>query len=349
VKYRAPGRINLIGEHTDYNLGLVCPMAIDRDCVAEAAPYIHGRLRFESRQFDDAWELALEDIEAAQPRRHWADYCVGVARELARAGFALQPATVSIDSAVPVGAGLSSSASLEVATALALLHGRPMAPLDLALLCQRAEREFVGLPCGIMDQYISVHGQAGCALAIDCRDLTSTAVALPPGAAVIAVNTGVKHALAESAYATRVAECAAAAREAGVASLREAPAASVSLNARGRHIVSENSRVTDFLAAADAGDVREMGRLFTASHRSLQYDYEVSCAELDFLVDAALQLPGVYGARMTGGGFGGCTVNLVRPEMADQFGHAVAGMYERQYGRRPAVFVCRASAGAGPV
>jgi galactokinase len=349
MMYRAPGRINLIGEHTDYNLGLVCPMAIDRDCLASAEPGGDGWLRFRSMQFDQGRDVRVEELPGVAPAHHWTDYCVGVARELARAGYEIGAATITVDSAVPVGSGLSSSAALEVATALALLGGRAMAPLELAQLCQRAERDFVGLPCGIMDMFISVHGVEGCALAIDCRDLTAEAVRLPEGVAVIAVNTGVKHALAGSAYATRVAECNRAAAQAGVRSLRDAAPERVALEARGRHVVSENQRVRDFIEAAGRGDLREMGRLFTASHRSLQHDYEVSCAELDFLVDSALALPGVYGARMTGGGFGGCTVNLVRAEMTGQFAHAIAELYERQFQRRPAVFACRASAGAGPL
>jgi len=345
-RYRAPGRINLIGEHTDYNLGLVCPMAIDRDCIATAEPNEDGVLRLASQQFGDQREWPLDELAEVEPSRHWTDYCLGVARELLHAEFPLAPVTITIDSAVPTGAGLSSSASLEVATALALLDGRPLEKLALAQLCQRAERDFVGLPCGIMDQYISAHG--GIRM-IDCRDLSSTPITLPAGLAVIAINTGVKHALAESAYATRVAECIRAAEQAGVESLRDATLDQVNFSSRGRHIVSENQRVLDFVEAAAQGNEREMGRLFTASHRSLQHDYEVSCDELDFLVDTALTLPGVYGARMTGGGFGGCTVNLVRAEMADQFASAIACLYEQHWQRRPQVFSCQPSAGAAAV
>ena len=347
-RYRAPGRINLIGEHTDYNLGLVCPMAIHRDCVATVEPNNDGVLRLVSRQFKDTYEIPVEEIIAAEARQHWPDYCVGVARELMKAEVALTPVTITIDSAVPTGSGLSSSASLEVATALALLDGRPMEKLALAQLCQRAEVDFVGLPCGIMDQYISVFGEKGCALRIDCRDLSAQPVHLPADVAIIAVDTGIKHELAQSAYSQRVAECIRAAEQAGVESLRDATLEMVNFSNRGRHIVSENQRVLDFVEASARGDVREMGRLFTASHRSLQHDYAVSCDELDFLVDSALTLPGVYGARMTGGGFGGCTVNLVRVELADQFSHAIAALYEQHWKRRPAVFTCEASAGAGP-
>jgi galactokinase len=343
-RYRAPGRINLIGEHTDYNLGYVCPMAIDRDCVATVEPNNDGVLRFVSKQFADQREWPVDELFDIEPSKHWTDYCLGVAREVANAEVALTPVTIAIDSRVPTGAGLSSSASLEVATALALLGEHRLSQLELAQLCQRAERDFVGMPCGIMDQYISVHG--GIRM-IDCRDLGSRPLTLPDTVAVIAVNTGVKHALADSAYAKRVAECIRAAEQAGVESLRDATLDQIQFSNRARHIVGENQRVLDFVEAAAKGDEREMGRLFTASHRSLQHDYEVSCDELDFLVDTALTLPGVFGARMTGGGFGGCTVNLVRREMADQFSNAIAALYEKHWNRRPEIYVCQPAPGAG--
>jgi galactokinase len=344
--WRAPGRINLIGEHTDYNLGLVCPMAIDRDCHVTAEPSHDGVLRILSRQFEgDGRECPVDELLEAESTGHWTDYSFGVARELLQAGHEIAPVTLTIDSHVPTGAGLSSSAALEVSTALALLDGREMNPLHLAQLCQRAETDFVGMPCGIMDQYISVFGGI---LSIDCRDLSARDVALPEGVVVIAVNSGVKHALAAgSAYAERVKECLRAAEQAGVESLRDAQLGQIQFSNRARHVVGENQRVLDFVEAAQRRDVREMGRLFTASHRSLQHDYEVSCDELDFLVDSALNLPGVYGARMTGAGFGGCTVNLVRAELADQFSHAIARLYHDQYQREAAVFPCWPAQGAG--
>ena len=345
-RYRAPGRVNLIGEHTDYNLGYVLPLALDRDCVVERVSRTDGQLTLTSRQLGETrtFDLAALPSEKAGD---WTDYCIGVARELLAAGYVLSGADLVIDSRVPAGAGLSSSAALEVSTALALLDGAAIEGLELAKLCQRAETGFVGLPCGIMDQAIAVLAQSGAALLIDCCSLETKPVPLPEGAAIIVTDSGVKHALASSAYATRVAECQRAAFDAGVASLRDARLRQVVLNPRGRHIISENQRVLDFLAAASAGDLVEMGRLFTASHRSLQHDYEVSCEELDFLVDTALMLPGVLGSRMTGGGFGGCTVTLVHNVMAEQFMHAIAVQYEARYGRRPVVFRAVASAGAG--
>ena len=345
--FRAPGRINLIGEHTDYNLGFVLPLAIHLDCVVTRTPRSDDQLQMHSRQLNQTRTFSLTNLPAARAG-DWTDYCVGVARELLAAGYPLTGADLEIDSQVPVGAGLSSSAALEVSTALALLDGAPIGGLELAKLCQRAETNFVGLPCGIMDQAIAVLAQPGAALLIDCRSLETRPVALPDGIAIIVTDSGVKHSLASSAYATRVAECQRAARHAGVASLRDATLHQVALDPRGRHIVSENQRVLDFLAAAEASDLVEMGRLLTASHRSLQHDYAVSCDELDFLVDTALMLPGVLGSRMTGGGFGGCTVTRVHEVMAAQFSHAIAVQYESRYGRRPMVFRAVPSAGAGP-
>jgi galactokinase len=348
TRYRAPGRINLIGEHTDYNLGYVLPLALDRDCVVTRTPRDDRQLRLSSEQLGDSRTYSLLDLPQVRTG-HWTDYCAGVARELLAAGYPLAGADLHIDSQVPTGAGLSSSAALEVSTALALLNGTPVGGLELAQCCQRAESNFVGMPCGIMDQAIAVLAQAGAALLIDCRSLETRPVPLPEGIAIIVTDSGVKHALASSAYATRVEECRQSAAAAGVSSLRDATLDQVVLNPRGRHVVSENQRVLDFLAAAACSDLIEMGRLFTASHRSLQHDYEVSCEELDFLVDTALMLPGVLGSRMTGGGFGGCTVTLVHEVMAGQFAHAISARFESRYGRRPTAFRARASAGAGPI
>ena len=346
--FRAPGRINLIGEHTDYNLGFVLPLAIDRDCVVIRTSRPDHQLQLHSKQLNETRTFSLTGLPVSRAG-DWTDYCVGVARELLAAGYSISGVELQIDSQVPAGAGLSSSAALEVSTALALLDGTPIAGLELAKLCQRAETNFVGLPCGIMDQAIAVFAQPGTALLIDCCSLETKPVRLPDGIAIIVTDSGVKHALASSAYATRVAECQRAALHAGVASLRDAKLDQVALDPRGRHIVSENQRVLDFLVAAEASDLVEMGRLLTASHRSLQHDYAVSCDELDFLVDTALMLPGVLGSRMTGGGFGGCTVTLVYEAMAAQFSHAIAVRYESRYGRRPLVFQAIASTGAGRV
>ena len=364
--FRAPGRVNLIGEHTDYNLGFVLPVALELATYIAAAPGSDGKLRIcsEHRHESDAmreWDLA--GIGSLQRAGHWTDYPIGVARELMAIGFAIHPANLLIRGTVPEGAGLSSSAALEVASALAFLNGRGMAPVDLARLCQRAERNFVGMPCGIMDQYISIFGRERCAVEIDCRSLGNRLVPIPDTVAFVAVNSMVKHALAGSAYQERVAECAAAvtalqSRFPLVLSLRDVSSeqlAEVSnlmpetVARRARHVVTENARVNRFVDASSRGELEIMGRLMVESHRSLQHDYEVSCAELDFLVDAALGIEGVLGSRMTGGGFGGCTVTMLRHEAAGSFRDRIVQAYARQFQVTPKIYSCTPSAGAGEV
>ena len=359
--YRAPGRVNLIGEHTDYNLGFVLPIALDMACYVAVAPAAHGRLRVYSRNTNSEFTIGVDHLAGAEPSGQWSDYALGVARELVLAGYPVAPCDLYISSEVPSGSGLSSSAALEVAAALALLGSRQMAPLDVALLCQRAESGFVGMPCGIMDQYASVFGHNGAALQIDCRSLTHSYVALPETVAIVAVNSLVKHELGSSAYRERVAECQAAVSaiqefEPDVQSLRDVSLEffgrvqdSIPLlpRRRARHVISDTQRVVDFAAAASARDLREMGRLFVASHRSMQYDYEISCPEIDFLVDTAIKLPGVHGARMTGGGFGGCTVNLVEPDAVAAFRATLAEAYRQRYDKMPLFYTCKPAAGAG--
>jgi galactokinase len=361
--FRAPGRVNLIGEHTDYNFGFVLPVALDLATYVATAPSGDGKLRIYSEFRKEMCEWNAADLGALTAKRHWTDYPIGVAQEVLRAGFAIEPANLIVRSTVPEGSGLSSSAALEVSTALALLAGRSLDPLDLARLCQRAERNFVGMPCGIMDQYISVFGREHSAVEIDCRSLGHRFVELPAGITFVAVNTMVKHALAGSAYRERVAECAAAVagiqkKFPGVESLRdvsperfESVAASLPevVARRARHVVTEDARVGRFVEASARGDLAPMGKLMVESHRSLQHDYEVSCAELDFLVDTALGIDGVLGSRMTGGGFGGCTVTMLRPDAVARFGEQIAGVYERQFHATPQVYACRPSAGAGEV
>ncbi len=337
--WRAPGRINLIGEHTDYNLGFVMPMAIGFSTYVAAAPSHDGKLHAYSTNLNDAREWTPGSL---QPAGDWGDYVAGVAKVLVD----YQPMNLLIHSEVPTGAGLSSSAALELSVALALLDGRMMEPLDLVRLCRRAENEFVGVPCGIMDQFISGLAKENTALRIDCRGLEYEVVTLPRDVVVVAVNSMVKHELGNSAYRTRVAECAAAARMLGVENLREATTDGG--DKRARHVVSENARVEEFRAACAAGDLHKMGELFVASHRSLQHDYEVSCEELDFLVDTAITIDGVYGARMTGGGFGGCTVNLVAPDQVDAFETSITQVYRNRYQIEARVYRSTPAAGAGP-
>jgi len=361
--FRAPGRVNIIGEHTDYNLGFVLPMALDMATHIAVAPSGDGKLRIHSEDRKETREFDAGGIAGLRPAHHWTDYPIGVAHELTLAGIGIGGANLLIRSTVPDGSGLSSSAALEVSSALAFLYGRPMDPLDLARLCQRAERNFVGMPCGIMDQYISVFGRKHSAVEIDCRSLGHRYVSLPDGVAFVAVNTMVKHALAGSAYKDRVAECAAAVEGIkkmfpAVESLRDVSpeqfqAAEHLLSPlvarRARHVVTEDARVNRFGEAGARGDLEAMGKLMVESHRSLQHDYEVSCEELDFLVDSALSTEGVLGSRMTGGGFGGCTVSMMREAVAPRFREEIAKAYESRFGVAPRVYDCHPSEGAGEV
>jgi galactokinase len=350
VVYRAPGRVNLIGEHTDYNLGLVLPMAIDLDCLIATAPASDGWLRVYSENLGQGAQWPVSELGKLMPQDDWSDRVAGIAWMLARRGVAIESQSVLIDSAVPLGGGLSSSAALGVSLALAFGADPP----ELARLAHMAETDFVGVPCGIMDQFVSANGQAGAAILLDCRTLESRTVALPPGLAIVAVNSMVKHELGQSAYRTRVAECAEAARLLKVLSLRDAGLEDLTKLTgvparRARHVIGENLRVEAFVSAAARANLETMGRLAVESHASLRDDYEVSCAELDFLVESALALPGVLGARMTGGGFGGSTVNFLQSEAVTDFGPVLAAKYEKHWGKTPQVHVCKPSSGAGKI
>lgn len=350
--WRAPGRVNLIGEHTDYNLGLVLPMAIEFACYVASAPSNTGWLRVYSEQFGEFAEWRLEEIPDLKPRGHWSDRVAGVAWVLIREGIRIGPKTILIDSDIPFGAGLSSSAALGVAVTLALGDVR----IDQTpALARAAETDFMGVPCGIMDQFVSVHGEPGAAILLDCRSLAWRPVPLPPGISVLVADSMVKHELGSSAYSTRVAECQAAARQIGVESLRDAQVEQLNrvqdpiLRKRARHVITENQRVERFALAAADGDLDLMGRLAIESHRSLRDDYQVSCDEIDFLVDTALNVPGVFGARITGGGFGGCSVNFVRPDAITELKEALITRYRGQRGITPDVYVCAAHGGASHV
>jgi galactokinase len=358
--FRAPGRVNLIGEHTDYNDGFVLPAAIDFQTFAAAARRADRGLRIHSVNLD---ETVSFDLDAGARRRgHWSDYPLGVAATLARAGHTLTGADLLLYGEVPPGAGLSSSAALEVATALALIAvaGLELSPLETAKLCQRAENEFVGTLCGIMDPFVSRFAQAGHALLIDCRSLESRAVPLPEALSLVICDSGVRHALASGEYNARRAQCEQGVRALAevnprVRALRDATLATLEESrsrippvvfARCHHVVSENERTLEAAAALERRDLSAVGRLMAASHASLRDAYEVSCRELDALVDAAAPLEGVFGARMTGGGFGGCTVNLVRADTVQAFREGVTRAFERATGRKPKIYESSAAAGA---
>ena len=358
--YRAPGRVNLIGEHTDYNDGFVMPAAIDLYTQAAIKPRDDRTLFVHSENFSDSVEFDLDESNP-HARGHWSDYVYGVAATLERAGYSLRGADLAIRSDVPIGAGLSSSAAIEVATGLAMLEnsGIEIDRVDLAKLCQQAENEFVGMRCGIMDQFISCCGKAGTALMLDCRSLGYRLLPLPEDVLLVICNTGVKHELGSSEYNTRRAEC-----EAGIqhfakllpdiralrdVTVNDLEGRSSDLNEvifkRCRHVITENVRVMEAASALERGDLHAFGKLMAQSHCSLRDDYEVSCAELDAMVDLAMQVEGVWGARMTGGGFGGCTINLVKADRVADFKRTVARGYQRATGLAPEVFVCSTADG----
>jgi galactokinase len=359
----APGRVNLIGEHTDYNGGFVLPMAIDRGVVVAAAPLEQRRIVADSALESDPCVVDLDAPGTPRPGT-WGAYVEGVARELDRhLGGRLQGARLHIEGDLPAGAGLSSSAALQVATtrALAALSGATLEPLHLARLVQRAEQTWVGTQCGIMDPMAVTFGRRGHALHIDCRSLEHTLVPLPSDRArVVLCDTGVTHALASSAYNDRRRECeeAADALKAhlpNVASLRDVDPATFQqwahvlpepLRRRARHVVTENARVQQAARALASGDLPTMGALMHASHRSLRDDFEVSCPELDHAVDTAARIPGVHGSRMTGGGFGGCTVHLVAPHATDALTDALAAAHGQRFGRAPSIFTTTPCEGA---
>lgn len=356
--FRAPGRINLIGDHTDYNDGFVLPMAIELGCWVATAENGRNLLRIHTEDLQQFVEIPLDMLSRAQPRGNWSDYVVGVALELVKAGVNLRGQDLFIDSTIPIGAGLSSSAALEVATAFALMGDASIDRVELAKLCRRAENHFAGTPCGIMDQFIVIHGREGGAIKLDCRSLEYDPVQLPRGVAVAAVNTMVKHELGTSEYRHRQRDCDAAVdivsrKHPNVRALRDVtPEMLADLPegaplSRAKHVVGENMRVTAFVQAARQNNPSAMGKYMTQSHRSLKEDYEVSCPELDFLVESAMGLAGVYGSRMTGGGFGGCTVNLVDRGSLPEFRSRIRSLYQYRFGVDPQVFLCEPAAGAG--
>ncbi|NJM05607.1 galactokinase [Candidatus Gracilibacteria bacterium] len=357
---RAPGRVNLLGEHTDYNDGFVFPAAIDRATYVAAGNRDDAQIVVYSGQFKvtDSFGLAAIERSAAHP---WSNYVRGVVRGLLARGDTLKGANLLIESDVPLGSGLSSSAALEVATGYAfqLLNDIEIMGEELALLAQAAENTFVGVQCGIMDQFISALGREGHALMIDCRDLSYEAVPLPAAARIVICNSGVHHSLGDSGYNQRRAECNEAVRilrefKPTVKALRDVTLADLQAHgaalpplilARARHVVSENQRVLDGLTALRSGDLQAFGALMTASHISQRDDYAVSVPEIDLLVDIALAQPGCYGSRLTGGGFGGSTVSMVATEYVEAFTAALAREYQARGEHEATILVCRAIEG----
>jgi galactokinase len=359
--FRAPGRVNLIGEHTDYNDGFVMPAAIGFYTWIAAAKREDRILEAYSDHFEEKITFSLDALDGP-PRKHWSDFIRGVAATFEGAGHKLAGANLVIHTEVPLGAGLSSSASLEVATALALTvpAGIAVPRLELAKLCQAAENQYVGARCGIMDQFIASFGVSGSALMLDCRSLEYQLIPVPRDLRLVVCNSMVRHEHASGEYNRRRADCEAgvkllaqhlpgirALRDVGIADLdKYKHALPETIYRRCRHVVSENQRVLDAAKALESGDPDGFGRLMYASHASLRDDYEVSCKELDLLVELASSSPGIYGARMTGGGFGGCTVNLVRAEHAAAFEAQMARTYQQATGIAPDIYVCEPAQGA---
>jgi galactokinase len=361
VEARAPGRVNLIGEHTDYNDGFVMPAAIPYETRVSGVLTGSRIVNVASDEVDKAASFDLDALETG-PASDWTDYVRGVLIELDRVGVQVAGADLNVSSNVPLGAGLSSSASFEVSIALAML-GLSSATLDgiaIARLTQRAEVEHTGTRSGIMDQFAVLFGRAGFATFLDTRSLEYAYVPVPPGVAIVICNTMVKHALAAGDYNERREQCETAARllkrwSPQIVALRDVSLAELEAHApdipsllyrRARHVVTENQRVLDAKAAFERGDVAGFGALMNASHDSLRDDYEVSCPELDTMVALARGIEGVFGARMTGGGFGGCTVNLVASERAASFRAGIASAYERETGIVPILYDGTPSQGA---
>ena len=355
--------MNLIGEHTDYNDGFVMPAAINFSTFVTASPIDGSRLEIFSENFNESVSVDL----SANPQRRgdWSDYVIGVASMLHKAGHTVHGAKLAIRGEVPIGSGLSSSAAIEVATACALvaISDINIDRVELAKLCRRAENEFVGARVGIMDQFVSLHGEANKALLLDCRSLAYELLPLSQKAHLVVCNTMVKHELASGEYNRRREQCEAGVKHLAqtlpnITALRDVTLEQLEkygkdlpdvIYRRCRHVITENARVLKAGEALKRHDLAEFGRLMYESHQSLRDDYEVSCPELDIMVDLASTVEGVYGARMTGGGFGGCTVNLVGNEHVDELRRIVAEGYEQKTKLKPEIFVCETAEGAGEV
>ncbi len=353
----APGRVNLIGEHTDYNEGYVLPVAVDRYILVAAGPRKDRKVSLRALNLGEEDAFSLDEIERGE--REWSNYGRGVAWEMERAGHRLQGMEAVIWGDLPMKAGLGSSAALEVALAYSfqLLSNLEIEPLQLALLCQGAENGFVGVQCGLMDQMTSALGEKGHALLIDCRSLDRQLIAVPPEVDIVVADTGRRRGLLDSQYNLRRQECREGARLLGVPSLRSLSPKELAkrrsdlpptIYRRVRHVVSENQRTLE-AAEALGGNLEAFGRLMYDSHHSLRHDFEVSCPELDILVEAARKVSGVYGSRLTGAGFGGCTVSLVSREAVPEFQARVAKEYEKATAKKPTIYVCRPAQGVREV
>jgi galactokinase len=356
----APGRVNLIGEHTDYNEGFVLPMAIGRYIVMAADANTRRQVTLHSETTGETASFSLRpNVQRGEPG--WSNYVRGVIAGFQKLGKGTTGFDAVIESSLPFGGGLASSAALEVATATLLeaMAGPALQPLEKAALCQQAEHDFAGVPCGIMDQFVSIRAREDHALLLDCRSQTATSVAMTdPAVTVLIINTHVRHKLAETEYAKRRSQCEAAARVLKVAALRDAtPEALEAAQSqmepvvfrRARHVISENARTVQAAQAIQASDWARVGEFMYASHASLREDYEVSCPELDTVVEIAQAIGaggGMIGCRMTGGGFGGCAVSLVKTNAVQRITRGLDAAYEKKTGRQAHIFSSRPAASA---
>lgn len=359
VVVRAPGRVNLLGGHTDYNEGYVLPVAVDRAAWVAAKPLPEAQAKVAAL---DLKEVVAFGFDPVPPRAgNWADYPRGVAWALMERGLRPCGMEAILTSDVPIGAGLSSSAAVEVAFAWAwqVLSGFSLSRTELALTCQRAENAYVGVRCGIMDQMAAVYGRTGHAIFLDCRTLEVQPVRLPEGVAIVVADSGVRRELASSEYNRRRQECQEAVRRLspyleGIRSLRDVSPDDLArlqhhlpetLRKRARHVVTDNARVLAAVEALRSGDLEQVGALMRRCHESLRDDYEVSSPELDLLAETAWEVPGCYGARLTGAGFGGCVVALVAEAAVDDLIAQLARRYQARFGHHLAVYTCRAGSG----
>ena len=367
VETRAPGRVNLLGEHVDYNQGVVLPAAIDREVRLAASPSQDGRVTLHALDLGKGAIFNLSEVDkridiTGNPLPGWARYPAGVAWALQEAGHQISGMKAAYSSDIPIGSGLSSSAAVEVAFACTwqTISGLQVDKLSLAKLCQRAENEYVGVSSGLMDQFASACGEEGHVLCFDTRSLEWRPLEMPPGTAIVIADTGVRRSLSGSAYNDRRAACEEAVRLLqkhlpGIKSLRDVSTVElaaysaylpVEIEHRAEHVVKEIHRVDQAIIALKRGDARMFGGFMFASHKSLRELYEVSIPVLDTLVEIARRLPGIYGARLTGAGFGGCTINLVEEKKVKAFMQRLQEGYKVETMREAKVYLCRASAGA---
>lgn len=360
---RAPGRVNLIGEHTDYNDGFVFPMALDFRIMAAARLRNDSIVKIYSADYDECVEFSLKVPIKFDNDKKWSNYPRGVLFVLQSAGFELQGMEIAFEGNVPQGAGLSSSAAIEVATAIVIqnLLNLDIEPTKLVRFCQEAENKFVGMNCGIMDQFISMMGKKDRALFLDCRTLEYKHVPLELGNyRIVICKSGVKHSLVDSEYNKRRQECEngvemLSVRYAGIKALRDANLEQLDscrlemdeiVYKRCKHVITENNRVLESINALTASKLERFGELMNATHDSLRDDYNVSCPEIDLIVNLAREIDGVIGSRITGGGFGGCTVNLVSADAIEEFSRYVLGTYEEKTGIKPEMYISTAANGA---